>query len=254
MGVHPIGNGNGPFYDDPSDIAQRINDNALRYIEYGEAYISEVTLPYFEAEAIARIKARTMLRPVVEPDKRKEPEHWRAKWVCEAEYAERHMSGYDAVARAAISVLLTASRLRHALEDKTDPERIAALSMLLVCSVFEGGYMLEYEAIKTANEVIEKASTARYKKSIGKEADDHKLARDSCVYLAAQMWKEDETRLIGSVVNDLHQRLLDNHDKFKTLDLTPAPETIKGWLKAAGADGKLSIPEGAQKPGRPPKK
>lgn len=144
--LRPIRDGSAPFYDDPDDIAWHLKDNAIRNIEAGQPYITEVTLPYLEIEAISRMEKRMGLM-VDAPDRRKEPDLWRAKWVCEALCLERHLSGYDPIAQAAVRVLITASKLRAAI-DRSDMQMIAALSMLLGCEVFAGGYSLAFEAAK----------------------------------------------------------------------------------------------------------
>lgn len=137
-----------PFYDEPDDVVGHLENNVLENIENGYPEITKVTLPYFEEEAIERIRAQTGHAPTEEPDRRKEGDLWRAKWVCEAQYLERNRHNYNEVARAAIDLLLIASRLRGEIlrdadEGPGNPQLVAALSMLLVCRLFEGGYSIK---------------------------------------------------------------------------------------------------------------
>ena len=115
--LRQINDGSAPFHDDPNEIAHHLRDNAIRNIEAGQSFISEVTLPFFEREAVCRIKKQTDICPTSEPDKRREPELWRQKWVCEAQYAERNINNYEPVAQAAIRVLLTSAKLRSAIDE-----------------------------------------------------------------------------------------------------------------------------------------
>lgn len=146
--LKPINDGSAPFHDDPNDIAHHLRDNAIRNIEAGQPFISEVTLPFFEMEAISRIKKQTNICPENEPNRNRERELWRQKWVCEAQFAERNIYNYEPVAQAAMRVLLTSARLRGAIDDNSAPQMIAALSMLLACEVLEGGYVIKFESLQ----------------------------------------------------------------------------------------------------------
>lgn len=247
--VRPIREPRAPFRDDPSDIAWHLRDNALPSIGAGQPYISDVTLPYLEDQAIARFRELTAYKPIHEPVKGKQPEEWRRKWVCEALAAEAHINALDPIAQAAVRVLLTASRLRGAIEDN-DPQKIAALAMLLGCSVFEGGYMIEAEAAKIEHRTLLAKDRATYKKSIGAESEDHKRARKFCILEAEKLWAIDPGMRIGAVSIELNKRLLDKLDKLETLDQVQQVDTIRGWLKDAEKAGELAIPAMARRRGR----
>lgn len=155
--IRPFRDGDGPFYDDPSDLAVHAQ-NALRNIEAGQPYITDITLRYLEEEAIARFAKQTGMRPDHEPDKRTDRSLWVAKWENEARYADAHIDSLNDIARASVRVLITACQLRGAIEDKGDPQKIAALSMLLICEVLMGGYMLEvFAEMKRADTFQEQA-------------------------------------------------------------------------------------------------
>lgn len=247
--IRPIRDGNGPFRDDPSDIAWRIRDDALPNIEAGQAYITEITLPYLESEAVDKIRARTSYRPVVEVDRRENRELWRQKWVCEALAAEAHLQGIDPIAQAAVRVLLTAARLRGALETNDNPQKIAALSMLLGCAVFEGGYMLEAEATTAALKAAKASKKNAFIAGAGKNNADLKRARDGAVAYAKKTWSAKPDMRIGAMADAILSLLVLHKDKFQTLEAFPKANTIKTWLRNAGADGDLIIPAAAQAPG-----
>lgn len=252
MTTRPINDGNGHFYDDPSDIGAHI-ENAIHNIEAGQPYITDVTLEYFEEEAIARFAKQTGMRPLHEPDKKKNWALWVSKWANEARHAQPHSNAKSAIVRAAINVLLTACELRAEIEDNENPQKIAALAMLLVCEVLMGGYMLDSELLKRSIEDTEKKKKRVYKQTIGIESEDQKRARNACIAAAKKIWSDDPNRRTGDVATELHKRLLDNLDKLPSLDLTPKAETIKCWLRAANKNGELAIPEAAQLHGRPRK-
>lgn len=249
---NPIKDGAGHFYDDPSDIAVSM-ENAIRNIDAGAPYITDVTLEYFEAEAIARFAKQTGMQPLVFPEKKQNRSIWLAKWVNVAESIDLNSSTINGMARSSIRVLLAAYRLRREIEINDNPQKIAALSMLLICEVFMGGYMLENESLREAIEGVEQDKARVYKNTIGAEADDQERARKYCINAAAKIWVEQPTRRIGNVSKELHEYLLANLDRLTTLNLTPKIDTIKGWLKTAALDNKLSIPPGAQMRGRPSK-
>ena len=253
MATRPIQDGNRPFYDDPEDIAHHITDNALRNIEAGQPYITDVTLQYLEDEAIARFAKQTGMRPTHEPDKYKERNLWRSKWENEARHANGHINSLNDVARASVRVLITACQLRGEIEENADPQKIAALSMLLVCEVFMGGYTLEFQATIQTNEALQKAKKSAYDKGFGQGQDDMDKARLACISGAAKRWKKDPLILISSMADDLKNELFKHREKLPNLPTIPKTMTIKGWLRKAAKDGKLIIPEAAQKRGRPPR-
>ena len=253
MHLRPIRDGESPFHDDPEDIAHHIRDNALRNIEAGQPYITDVTLRYLEHEAISRFAAQTGMRPTHEPDMYKEFELWRSKWCDEARYANVHINKLNAIAQASVRVLLTAGQLRSAIEDDEDSQKISALSMLLVCEVLIGGYSLEFDANLQTKNALQKAKFDGYRKGFGKEQDDMNAAQRACIIGAEKRWKDSPLALISTVADELEAALLRNIEKLPKLDTVPKAKTIKVWLRKAAREGKLAIPEAAQKRGRPPK-
>lgn len=252
MSIRPLRDGERPFYDDPSDIAVHA-ENALRNIAAGQPYITDVTLRYLEEEAIARFAKQTQFRPTYEPDKNKDRDLWCAKWANEASHAQVNMEGLNPVAQASVRVLLGACELRNAIQENGSPQKIAALSMLLVCEVLMGGYSLEYHATLETKNALKNAKDSAYKKGFGQEQDDMNKARLACIDGAAKRWKENPSILIGTMANALEAGLLQNIEKLPSLDTVPKAKTIKAWLREAAKVGKLSIPDAAQRRGRPPK-
>ena len=252
-----IRDGNAPFSDDPSDIAERMHE-AIRYIEFGEPYMTRTCLPWWEKEAIARIKAQTAARPVVEPDEKTEPELWRSKWVAEAMAIVPHMHTETHLARSAVNVLLTCARLRTAL-DSGNTHMASALSMLLLCEVFMGGYMSDAELMRSALLTAEEERRQRVANTIGKNHADLEQLRRACVQKARVMWEADPTLRMIEVPKTCREAILNvlakHPEKLPSMKAkdVPGEDAIKTWLREAGAAGALQIPDAAQKPGRPKK-
>lgn len=245
--------GSSPFHVEPYNLAHSIRDNAIRNIEVGFPYLTEATIPSLEREAIARIKAQTKIRQKNEIKKTLNSDLWRKEWVNAVRVAEKDIYSYGPVPQAAIRVVLTSDKLRSAMDQNSSPQMIAALSMLLVCEALEGGYLIKFETIKTENETIKKKKQEIYLKSIGIESEDQKKVRKESVEIAKKLWELNPRRLIGNVSENISKQLLERIEEFPTLDLTPKPDTIKGWLRDECKEGRLAIPEAAQKRGRPKK-
>jgi hypothetical protein len=135
--------GSSPLKVYPDEIAFLIADRLLPNIEAGEDAITGRLLPYLEHEAIARLR-HAGIQPTPEPDRKHDPETWRMRWVAEAQYAERRDWGQDQIGRCAAAVLIAASRLRSLIEQKANPQMIAAISMLLICEAVDGGFTIEF--------------------------------------------------------------------------------------------------------------
>lgn len=259
--------GDAPFFDTPDELALYLCDKVVPHAEAGWPYLGDRLLTHLEAEAVARFRHGTGYAPTHEPDKRAAPDLWRIKWVCEAQYAEGHLRRFDAVTQAAIRVLTTCSKLRYAMADGDKPELIAALGMLLMCEVIEGGFSLaarqvEHELGRTKTSLsvlemsLEEAHRPRqeaYRRGIGKEADDLKQARDLCVEHAASWWQRDPDLGMSEVADKLVGVLREHKSLLPMLSSFPKATTIKTWLKGAHKAGELDIPAAARRPGRRPK-
>jgi len=243
---------------DPYDYAIGIENNWLRNIGKGFDNFSRrgyAVTNVMEWDAVERLqKSRTHLpaRPATRYEET-DLDEWRALWVNEAYHLqgllEPGSSDY-----AATQILILSSRLRSAIADG-EAERAAALGALVMCYAIAEGYAPKMDAIATAHEAIRAAKAKAYQTGAGRTARDFERARKACVEAARQQWVENADRRIGDVANRLREMLKRNLDKLPTLTAAdiPGDDTIKGWLRQAAADGKLVIPEAAQRGGRPPK-
>ena len=243
---------------EPYDYAVGIENNWLPNIGTGRDNFSRggfAVTNVMEIDAIERLQKSRPHLPA-RPAKRYEESdlnEWRALWVNEAyhlaKFLEPETSDY-----AAVQILILGSRLRAAIADG-EAERAAALGALVMCYAIAEGYAPKMAAISTAHDAIQTAKTKAYLSGAGRKAKDFKNARDACIEKARQGWAANTDLRIGDVARGLRKMLLANLDKLPTFIRADIPtiETIKSWLRAAAAKGSLVIPEGAQRPGRPPK-
>jgi len=238
-----------PFYVSPEDISWGMRDGWIEDIENGHSPMFERLLPYFEMEAVYRLKKELPELAHEWPALADGFESWRLWWLNEAlqncdshdpiGVAGQHLSG---IGQAAVNVLVVASELREAINHK-HAEKSASLGMLLICEVMEGGLYAELSPLKKARE-------SAYKNGIGIQVKDFKLARKGSIELAKKLWKENPNLRIGEVAKEILKRIQENKNKFPNLQAFPTVNTIKEWIKKAAREGALSMPEGAQKRGR----
>ena len=235
----------------PYDIAWTIRDSWLGNIHSGLDPVLREVIPLYEMEAARVLRSEALVSRNDEPKRIDNVETWRLWWMNEAHHLSTH-DGYTPDAdyslegniRHAVNVLNAASELRSAMESK-DVERTALFSILLAMEALQGGYSIELESAK---EALDK----REQDGIGKINAKYKRLENACVKLAKTIWEDDGTKRIGDVV----QTILDRIFKAKTKQDIPIPsdETINGWLINAANVGKLTMPAGARKGGRPKKK
>lgn len=254
-----------PFTVTPDEIIWRLRDDWLGWIAEGHTPLLDTVIPYLESEAIHRLRKEWSVFKSNEPDKYREPERWRLWWLNEASHqcsdhapigrAGNHLSG---IGQAAVNIIMAASGLREAIEDGR-AEEATALGMLLICEAIQGGYSIEVEAMRAANEAIEHARRTHVRNTIGKTHADMTKCRKACIAKAKQIWST-EPMLIGKVAEQCREGLLRviQAEPAKLPSMTakdiPDTPTIKEWLREAGREGKLKIPAEAQKRGRPPTK
>jgi hypothetical protein len=176
-------------------------------------------------------------------------EAWRALWVNEALHMRKHLHPGSAKFAAA-EVLVLGSSLRAAIA-RGEAERAAALGALIMCYAIAGGYSPKMEAIVAAGEAIRKAKAVAFKNGAGRAAEDMGKAREACVRWAADLWRKDPSLRIGLVADKLLEHLRHHKAKLPNLDSFPKVATVKAWLREASAAGTLTIPEAAQRRGRP---
>lgn len=250
---------NRPFYINPEEIIDRMHYTWLRDLDAGHSAILDSLIPHLEMEAVYRFKKEITHAHDWEPKLTDGYEAWRMFWMNEARHnctvysslgvANGHLSK---ICQSALNVMLAASALRDAITEGK-AEQASALGILLICEAIQGGYSLEYDATLQTNDALKKAKDSAYKRGFGQEQDDMNTARLACISGAARRWKENPLIRIGSMADDLEAGLLRNIEKLPSLDTVPKAKTIKGWLRQAAKEGKLTLPEAAQKRGRPPK-
>lgn len=250
-----------PFNVTPDDLLWRMRENWIGAVYEGHPVMLPTLIPYLEMEAASRLSKESSVFYEDCPKLSDGYEGWLLYWVNEASHncdshspigtAGQHLS---AIGQSAVNIIMTAAALRDALES-SNAELSSVLSITLICEAIQGGYSLEVEAMRTAQDAIEIARKDRVRNTIGKTHDDLEVARKACIDKAMLMWSADPTMLIGAVAKDCKEGLLRNIHKLPTLTAQDIPEveTIKGWFRDAAAAGKLAIPAAAQKRGRPPK-
>lgn len=178
-------------------------------------------------------------------------EAWRALWVNEALHLRKNLHP-GSTKFAAAEVLVLGSSLRAAIA-RGEAERAAALGALIMCYAIAAGYAPKMEAIVAAGDAIRKARQVAFKNGAGRGAEDMDKARRACLKWAADLWRNDPALRIGEVATKLLASLRQHKEKLPHLDNFPKADTVKAWLREAAAVGKLTIPESAQRRGRPPK-
>lgn len=244
---HPIGDGNAPFYEDPSDMAAHL-ETVIMNGEEGSPMLLEKTVSFIESEAIARFAKQTGTPERMTPaEKRADRLLWVARWVAEAEAKAKFPEALTPIARSAARVLFACAKLRLAIERQEHLEQVAARAMLLLCELFMGGSAWDGYVVATA--AVQQRET-RLRNTIGADHSDLERARNACITLAGNTWKKEPARRMGDVAKACRNMLIEHRDKLPTLKSFPTEVTIRGWLKHAERDGKLSIPGDASKPGR----
>lgn len=240
----------------PDEIIWRMRDVWLTDIKRGHNIMLEVILPYLEREAMSRFEKEWVIQNGPLPDLLAERDGNRMWWLNEASHnctvhspvglAGDHLS---AIGQTAVNILMASSALRDALAANKSQEA-AALSMLLICEAMAGGYSIELESAKSTADAIKAAQRQAYESGAGKGHQSLQLARRASIDFAKKTWQKQPEMRIGEMADEILQRLKEHKDKFPSLESFPKVETIKTWLRDAGADKSLKIPEAAQKRGR----
>ncbi len=175
-------------------------------------------------------------------------EYWRGWWLNEAEHActtndpigrvGEHLSG---VAQASFHVLLVGAELRDALETNK-AEKAAALAILLICEIMQGGLLMVYEKAHASQKKA-------YAKGFGSDSKDITALKAALLRFAEEEWASNPKRRIGEMVDAFGIKARTQSAEFKRLRAFPKPDTMKAWIRASD----IAIPEAAQKRGRPHK-
>lgn len=248
-----------PFFVTPEDILFRVREDWLGQMENGFSPILDTLIPYLQVEAIARLKRDPALDNLPwYPDRRKDGhDAWLGFWLNEAAQnccftsslgeAGEHLTE---IGKAAANILVTCDALRTAIASG-QAEKASALSILLILESLQGGYAREHDAAQEAIKTIENAKRGVFERTIGKFTKDLDLAKTATIEVATRTWESHPEHRIGDVAKIVRDTLIDHKNKFSTDFDFPVVETIKGWIRSAGEQGKISIPSGAQARGRP---
>jgi hypothetical protein len=236
-----------PFDITPEEIILRMRNYWLDSIEKGSPQFIESVLPYLEMRAVEKLEQELEISRGEAPDRLASIEAWRGWWLNEVEHncdnsapirrAGEHLS---AVAQAAVHVLVLGSELRDAIELKK-AEKSAALAMLLMCEIMQGGLFTAYEK---AHETQKK----RHAKGIGSEAKDMAVLKKAAVDFAQKEWQFNPEKRIGEVADEFLIKAKPLARQLPNLMAWPKPLTVKTWIR----NGVTDIPRGAQRRGRPP--
>ncbi|NEX61732.1 hypothetical protein [Noviherbaspirillum galbum] len=240
----------------PDEIRWRMRETWLDDIRNGHNIMVDVILPYLEREAVSRLSKENSVFKDGAPSIRDGYEDWRMWWLNEASQncithspvglAGEHLSP---IGQTAVNIIMATSALREALSS-SKAEEAAAISMLLICEAIAGGYSIEMESAKIFADAAKEAKKQAYESGAGKSHRDLQLARRAAVDYAKRAWVEKPDTRIGEMADQILERLKQNKHKLTSLESFPKPDTIKTWLREAGAAGTLAIPEAAQKRGR----
>lgn len=244
------------FSVDPDDIIWRLRDDWLGLIREGHDVFAHPIFPYFEMEAVSRLEKEWSTYKSNKPDICDGYEDWRLWWMNEASHncvehspvgrAGNHLSP---VGQVAVNILMTCSALRDAIEAGKAQEA-AALGMLLICEALSGGYSLKSEAAIATVEATKESKKQAYETGAGRSQADLNLARTAAIAYAKKKWASSPETRIGDMAKEIIGKLVANKEKLPTLQAFPKVDTVKAWLRDAGASGSLVIPSAAQKRGR----
>lgn len=238
-----------PFTIDPKEIIDRMRFSWIGQIQAGEHAMLERVLPYLEMEAVRRFEREYTIDKSWLPKIEDGFEDWRLWWLNEAfQNCDIHSpvgcagNHLTQIGQSAVNILMAASALRDAIESGK-AEESAAIAMLLICEVIAGGYSLKFDEIKESKKQA-------YEAGVGKEHSGLIKARKASVAFAKKTWKEQPEMRIGVMANNILKRLIEKKELFPAMESFPKVNTIKTWLREAGASGRLAIPEAAQRAGR----
>lgn len=210
-------------------------------------------IDHFEYIAVAILQNEPLAFNDGAPEYFKDRDGSRLWWVNEAFHLSRHNGevpeAHECLAPAphhAVNVLTAANALRAAME-AGNVEKVAALSMLLVLDVIQGGYSLELEPAKAARDKA-------LRNGIGKQNSIYAELNRYCVKRADEIWAKSPTKRIGEVIQEILDALFKVKAEKKQDLMIPTDDKIKDWLKKAQKQGQLEIPPGACRGGRSKKK
>ena len=132
--------------------------------------------------------------------------------------------------------------------------KASALGMTLFAESLLGGYALKHSAAMEAVSAMRNSRRVAFENGAGKANDDLARAKLYTEFEAKCIWERDGTLRIGEVAKGVINGLKLSEKVFSDNFDIPDEPTIKKWIREAGKEGGLEIPNDAQRPGRPPRK
>ncbi|MGA3845167.1 hypothetical protein ACI2S9_16675 [Ralstonia nicotianae] len=250
-----------PFDVEPTDFAWQRGAEWLKELDQGYSMVVDSIIPYLERQAALRL-CREWSRGNRKdyPNLSDDYERWRDWWLKEvSQYRAEGDAGLDGstalsvVGEAAVNIFIVASQLRFAIAQK-QAEKASALGMILVAESLRGGYALTCSAAMDVASAMRSSRYAAFKNGAGKASDDLAMAKAYTEIEAKHIWERDGTLRIGEVAKGVIKGLKLSEKAFSDNFDIPDEPTIKKWIREADKEGRLEIPNGAQRPGRPPRK
>lgn len=250
-----------PMLAHPADFAWRPStEELLTAIDQGYSMVIDGLIPRFESQAAWRLRhewssAGRKSYPIQGDDY----EEWRDWWLTEVlQYCSKRDAATDESAplstagQAAINIFVVASHLRLAIE-QGQSEKAAYLGIALLAESLLIGYELQHSAALDDVTATRRSRRTAYENGIGKSYDDFEKARFFATSEAKRIWERDRTVKIGEVAKNVTADLKARKEEYSEKFGIPDEQTVKNWIREASKRGELAIPNGAQRPGRPPK-
>lgn len=250
-----------PFDVEPEDFAWQRGAEWLEELDQGYSMVVDRIIPELERQAALRLyREWSSGRRKDYPNLSDDYVRWRDWWLKEvSQYRAEGDAGLDGntplstVGEAAVNIFIVASQLRRAITQK-QAEKASALGMILVAESLLGGYALTCSAAMDAANAMQNSRRVAFENGAGKANDDLAMAKAYAAMEAKHIWERDGMLRIGDVAKGVIEGLKLNKKGFSENFDIPDEPTIKKWIREAGKEGGLEIPDGAQRPGRPPRK
>ena len=192
------------------------------------------------------------------PPFKSDSESWRLFWLNEAHHqcdefeptgeAGEHLTKFE---RAAVNVMMASSSLREAIENNRAFDA-AAMAILMISDATIGGIEIDlFETMENLSKAT-KSKRVAYESGIGKSNNDYEEIKKITINSAKELWLKNSEIRMGDVAKSIINQIKEVKQKFKEIESFPTESTIKKWIKDAADKGALTIPPGAQAPGRRP--
>ncbi|CAJ0700995.1 hypothetical protein [Ralstonia wenshanensis] len=250
-----------PFDVKPADFAWQPEGEWLDELDDGHSMVVDRLIPELERQAAVRLRhewSRGSRKNYPSPND--DYEQWRDWWLKEVsqyraagDAAVERGAPLSAVGEAAVNIFVVASHLRFAIAQK-QAEKASVLGMALLAESLLGGYALVCSAAMEQASAMRSSRYAAFKNGAGKANDDLVMAKIYAEAEAKHVWERDSTLRIGEVAKSVIKGLELSKKVFSEDFDIPDEPTVKKWIREAGKRGKLEMPDGAQRAGRPLRK